>query len=369
MPRGQFAKPGSGQGRNTRSSATVFAAVAARKRERNREIENDLERGRSGDMQYDASNRPGAGHMSGNENGGSGGETHEENGISATPQQANVEGARGGLGAEFLRKESEESSDINSCIGVATCSGNGPGGAASEYHKQELSVAVSEVPHIEVAAATPSTRPPHSSDMAHASIEFDWESAAPRVAAVGGVRRDGQGGGQAGREEKGGGVSAAGHGICDGNNDGNGGQGEVYGRESRVFGSSVGSGSVNVGVVAAHATDSPGKCAGGTGNAMKGLMDLEAMLEAWDNPVIGAYGGGSTHRILRYFGSVSHCVQLRKLCLMLAGKEVHRHALNIKICIFAGSKNSKGSTDRSSKLIERCFEKQTSLGRPLTSGL
>jgi len=40
---------------------------------------------------------------------------------------------------------------------------------------------------------------------------------------------------------------------------------------------------------------------GGRGRgAMRGLMDLEAMLESWDNPVIGAYGSASTHRILRF---------------------------------------------------------------------
>jgi hypothetical protein len=33
---------------------------------------------------------------------------------------------------------------------------------------------------------------------------------------------------------------------------------------------------------------------------LRGLMDLESMLELWDNPVIGAYGGGSSHRILRF---------------------------------------------------------------------
>jgi len=37
---------------------------------------------------------------------------------------------------------------------------------------------------------------------------------------------------------------------------------------------------------------------------LQGLMDLDAMLESWDNPVVGAYGGGSTHRILR-------CVHVR----------------------------------------------------------
>jgi hypothetical protein len=37
---------------------------------------------------------------------------------------------------------------------------------------------------------------------------------------------------------------------------------------------------------------------GGAG-AFKELMNLQAILEAWDNPVLGAYGGGSSHRILR----------------------------------------------------------------------
>jgi len=40
--------------------------------------------------------------------------------------------------------------------------------------------------------------------------------------------------------------------------------------------------------------------------AMRGLMDLEAMLESWDNPVIGSYGGGSSHRIMRF--SFGPCV-------------------------------------------------------------
>lgn len=45
--------------------------------------------------------------------------------------------------------------------------------------------------------------------------------------------------------------------------------------------------------------DGDGMAHSSGGSRLKGLMDLEAMLESWDNPVVGAYGTGSSHRILR----------------------------------------------------------------------
>ena len=44
-------------------------------------------------------------------------------------------------------------------------------------------------------------------------------------------------------------------------------------------------------------TFSGGDCDSGAG--LNGLMNIEAMLEAWDNPVVGAYGCATSHRILR----------------------------------------------------------------------
>lgn len=87
--------------------------------------------------------------------------------------------------------------------------------------------------------------------------------------------------------------------------------GTVEGLSDTAEGEGMGAGG-GLGEVAAGAessVDNLCKTGGGEGDkggngvayssGLKGLMDLEAMLESWENPVVGAYGTGSSHRILR----------------------------------------------------------------------
>jgi hypothetical protein len=300
QPRGKQGKLGWRAGADSRSSASVFAAVAARKRERDREQEREREAviarclqtdappeletktsgrtrragGAAGEMQVgngddglgkDSAGWEGLGELAAPRQSALGKRGRPEGNGSDREQTATAETAGGtlALGSELAGQERQERGGVR-----------GESGSASGARSQMASALLG------AAAAEGCAR--------GAEEESAVRGGGEGSVGVGGGGNDG-GGGDA--------VEAGGSGQVQPD------RSEARDAVQRQIKPMPGGQSLWEGVHEEgrwNGEEGDGREAQADGGArLKGLMDLEAMLESWDNPVVGAYGWGSSHRILR----------------------------------------------------------------------
>jgi len=308
QPRAKLGKLGSGLGRGT--TATLFAAVAARKRERAREMERETEREAESEMERERA-------------------PLMQNGPAHSCE------AREGLGGVVGHISTPLQQ--GDCVENVT-SRTAHGGAQRDAHDDDVhddrgeasAETLSLTPAAAAAIATPPTLAMETSARfrMHADTRSDKHTHMHLVVEAGASKYSSsaaQYSGEGVSEDSAmqGRCSDSGGGTVDGLIIGQiwqeGAEGYVSTGEREISGGRKGRDSVKRGGGEMEPGDNMGEV-GGVGEmgkdergrtgrkgrvvGLQGLMDLDAMLESWDNPVVGAYGGGSTHRILR-------CVNVR----------------------------------------------------------
>jgi len=318
VPRSKQGRSGGSGGGVLRRTSTVFAKVAARKRQMERETVAQAESARSRTLQDEASD--GYGATSRDSTVGQQADGAVEVLPGAAPVSAHSR-ERPGEGQGLRANGETELAGISAysgSVGAGECAhahiAPNPFGNSSSWIRPQQHGHVSHAPlppascladtaaAVDSPAAVDAIATPPTANMNAVDSSQALASRRPtlesRCVAENGLQLEGSG--ENVRWE-------LGH-VADMGSEGEPGFGEHeprreggdQGREN-PNGTGGGENDMGVGMECEEDGANGGEAGGGKSRgALRGLMDLEAMLEFWDNPVIGAYGGGSSHRILRF---------------------------------------------------------------------